>query len=385
MADLVICERPDIVAIADAVRNKTGQACKMTIGEIANSINRITVGGDTSIEDAFVTKTLINYTNSRVSCIGSSVFGFYSSLTAVSFPACTTIGAEAFSYCYSLTTVNFPVCTTIGNSAFNYCTNLTTVSFPVCTTIGSDAFEFCSSLTTVSFPACATIGNYAFHYCTNLTTVSFPVCTTISGGAFCRCPSLTTVSFPVCTTIGNVAFYSCSRLTTVSFPVCTTIGDGAFEFCSRLTTVYLLASSLCALGHSSAFSGCTALTSIYVPASLLTSYKNATNWTYLSDRFAAVEDSPDWDGVYGNGGGTEPETPSNTITFYIDGAEYQAEEGMTWGEWCDSDYNSYYSTIMFGSIVNNRGDYVCHKAGLSAGPRVNASEVIESEAEYVIG
>ena len=32
------------------------------------------------------------------------------------------------------------------------------------------------------------------------------------------------------------------------------------------------------------------------------------------------------------------------ITFTIDGVEYQAEEGMTWGEWVDSEYNtdSYY-------------------------------------------
>lgn len=28
------------------------------------------------------------------------------------------------------------------------------------------------------------------------------------------------------------------------------------------------------------------------------------------------------------------------ITFTIEGVEYQAEEGMTWGEWCDSEYNT---------------------------------------------
>jgi hypothetical protein len=35
--------------------------------------------------------------------------------------------------------------------------------------------------------------------------------------------------------------------------------------------------------------------------------------------------------------GEEPE--GNLITFTIDGTEYQAEEGMTWGEWVDSEYN----------------------------------------------
>lgn len=31
---------------------------------------------------------------------------------------------------------------------------------------------------------------------------------------------------------------------------------------------------------------------------------------------------------------------SNLITFRINNIEYQAEEGMTWAEWCDSKYNS---------------------------------------------
>lgn len=34
-----------------------------------------------------------------------------------------------------------------------------------------------------------------------------------------------------------------------------------------------------------------------------------------------------------------------TIEFYIEGIEYQAEEGMTWEAWCDSEYNT--------------GNYIC--------------------------
>lgn len=30
----------------------------------------------------------------------------------------------------------------------------------------------------------------------------------------------------------------------------------------------------------------------------------------------------------------------STITFTIDGTSYEAEEGMTWAEWCESDYNT---------------------------------------------
>lgn len=37
------------------------------------------------------------------------------------------------------------------------------------------------------------------------------------------------------------------------------------------------------------------------------------------------------------GGGIEG---AKLITFTIEGKEYQAEEGMTWAEWCDSEYNT---------------------------------------------
>ncbi len=31
---------------------------------------------------------------------------------------------------------------------------------------------------------------------------------------------------------------------------------------------------------------------------------------------------------------------ANLITFTVDGVTYQAEEGMTWAEWCESEYNT---------------------------------------------
>ena len=38
--------------------------------------------------------------------------------------------------------------------------------------------------------------------------------------------------------------------------------------------------------------------------------------------------------------GTISLVESNLITFTIDGTEYQAEEGMTWAEWVESEYNT---------------------------------------------
>ena len=207
------------------------------------------------------------------------------------------IGDYVFQGCSSLTTVSFPACTSIGNYAFQGCSSLTTVSFPACTSIGDYAFLGCSSLTTVSFPACTSIGNYVFQGCSSLTTVSFPACTSIGYYAFQGCSSLTTVSFPARTSIGDYAFLGCSSLTTVSFPACTRIGYSAFYQCYRLVSLYITASSVCYLVASSAFkstpiAGFTSYTggaygSIFVPASLVDAYKSAARWSYFADRITA--------------------------------------------------------------------------------------------------
>ena len=200
-------------------------------------------GGGTENEDKIIDRTIVSYTNDRV--------------------------------------------TRVGNHAFYYCRTLATVSFPACTTISSYAFGNCSNLTTVSFPACTTICSSAFYYCSKLTTVSFPACTTISGYAFGNCGNLTTVSFPACRMISDNAFRNCSKLTTVSFPACTTMFEFAFYYCSNLTTIRLMASSVCKLSNSNAFSNTGIWSdrgSIIVPASLVTAYKAATNWTFFSNR-----------------------------------------------------------------------------------------------------
>ena len=71
--------------------------------------------------------------------------------------------------------------------------------------------------------------------------------------------------------------------------------------------------------------------SIYVPASLVTAYKTATNWATYADRITAIEGDS---GEEGGGG------DATIINFTIDGTSYQAEAGMTWGEWVESDYNT---------------------------------------------
>ena len=297
-----------------------------------NSLPEISRNMD--FEDAFIMKTISSYENTRVKYIAYNKFAYCTSLTSVSFPVCTNIGSYAFQNCTSLTSVNFPVCTNIGYYAFSNCTSLTSVSFPNCTTIREYAFQNCTSLTSVNFPNCTYIDYAAFRNCYSLTTISFPNCTTINGygsfGAFANCYSLTSVNFPNCTAISTYTFLFCSNLSMASFPNCTNIGDYAFNYCYNLSQVYLTGSYLCKLSNSNAFTstpfmGYSSYFSgtpyIYVPESLVTSYQNATNWTYFSSYFSTIE------------------SLSGIIRFSINGYPYQAENGMTWAEWIDSKYN----------------------------------------------
>ena len=77
----------------------------------------------------------------------------------------------------------------------------------------------------------------------------------------------------------------------------------------------------------------------------------------------------------------EKKVGSNLITFIVNGTEYQAEEGMTWGEWVDSEYNvnrdfeidPFDNSIAHGSrYVSNDEDYIF------------ASDIIQEGYDYVL-
>ncbi len=57
------------------------------------------------------------------------------------------------------------------------------------------------------------------------------------------------------------------------------------------------------------------------------------------------------------------------ISFTIDGTLYQAEDGMTWPEWCASSYNTDGYTDAGGHIKNSNGAYVAVTPRPMAGER----------------
>lgn len=316
---------------------------------------------------------------------GVSIFGVSGTLTEGSGSGNTDDGEAIITRNIVNYTNNNVVA--LGRYAFAHCDNLTTVSLPVCRDIGSYAFAHCINLREVSFPACKYIIRYAFTYCNNLRVVSFPVCSTIDEGAFSYCIKLTTVSFPMCTRIESYAFYNCTNLTAVSFPMCTRIGSYAFANCYFLSSFTLGASSVCSLDYSNIFSstpyaGYSAYFSgtphIYVPASLVEAYKSATNWAYFSNYFRAIgdEDSGSGEGSDGNIG--------NLITFSIDDISYNAEEGMTWSQWCNSDYNEA-GLVASGTLISNGQTGFREKFLLDQNfNHVSLNDVIIKEYNYMV-
>lgn len=70
------------------------------------------------------------------------------------------------------------------------------------------------------------------------------------------------------------------------------------------------------------------------------------------------------------------------ITFTIDGTSYQAEEGMTWGEWAESDYDTL--GVLAGTYIIRGGSYICTSNSASTSARVLATDTITQSAVYYL-
>ena len=71
----------------------------------------------------------------------------------------------------------------------------------------------------------------------------------------------------------------------------------------------------------------------------------------------------------------------NLITFTIDGTTYKAEEGMTWGEWVESEYNTGGYIADAGLIIASDGSH--NVAGNGTGS-VYLSENIQPGVKYLL-
>lgn len=222
-----LVEDTSLTAIADAIREKTGNTEALTLEEMSAAIGEITSGGTGGM-------LVCEATDSTSSLTLADLNGL-----RISFPNVSTVNGEGFYKCTGLVSVDFPAATTIDPSAFCGCTNLVSVNSPMVAHIDTNVFDGCTSLASVNIPRAMYIGYKAFNGCSALTSVEFPIATVIDEDAFHGCAGLTSVDISNATEIYNRAFYGCTELTSIDLPKAAIIADGAFYGCTNLSAIIL--------------------------------------------------------------------------------------------------------------------------------------------------
>ena len=197
----VLCEKSDLIAIADSVRSKTGTTGRMKITEIPQKIEAIETGGNINLQEKALTITSNGITTvtpdtsydalSKVDVTvnvvgdGGSPTGPYIEYTSLDssgrvFTAKfrgTIVPEHAFSYLAELTSVDMPDnVIAIGDNGFYRCPKLQLTSLP---------------------PGITSLGDFAFANCTGLETVRFTsTVSSIPNGVFSGCPKLSTIYVP---------------------------------------------------------------------------------------------------------------------------------------------------------------------------------------------
>ena len=186
-------------------------------------------------------------------------------------------------------------------------------------------------------------------------------------------------------------FYGCSKLTMAPELPATTLTNDCYQYmfwgCSSLMTApELLAPILTSSCYSYMFYNCTKLNYIKMLAVDISADSCLRNWVNNVASTGTFVKHPDMTTLPTSTSGipsgwtVEDYVEKNLITFTIAGVEYQAEEGMTWGEWVESEYN-----IHNYSIFN---DYICNNSLLKCvtvdSVYCTSNDVIISSKNYIM-
>ena len=296
-------------------------------------------------------KLILPATSLCIQCYTHMFYGCALLTEAPKLPA-TTINASCYSYmfhgCTSLTTAPELPATTLDYSCYEYmfygCTALTSSPVLSATTLANycykSMFEGCTSLTTApSILPATTLSEdcyaHMFYNCKSLITVPELPATTLAencyGGMFYGCMALTTAPELPATTLAEMCYGSmfsyCTSLTQAPELPATTLTNhcyyNMFHGCSKLNYIKMLATDIRASYCLFSWVSNISRTGTFVKHPNMTSLPTGTSG--IPSGWAVVNDGE--------------ENKPNLITFTIDGVEYQAEEGMTWEEWVNSEYN----------------------------------------------
>ena len=301
--------------IGDAIREKNGTKTQYKPSEMANAIKAIEAGGGAKDDlKALIERTSTSIYNTDV--VRASPWSFYNNgkIKTVTFPNAASCGESSFEKCTELNTVNLANAGIIGNNAFKNCSKLTSLNIPNVYEIRANAFDSCVKLTSLELPAVTTLGQYAFAGCTSLEVADFT----------------------------NI----------------TSIPNHGFRKSTNLNTLYLRNNFVVPLADVGAFYGVKNL-NVYVPGRFVEAYQTDESWKPLlndDDRLVSFLPIP----------GTEGDV--NAVFFMIGYDEYRADKGMTWAEWCGSEYDTLGLHIdEYGWVMLGDADEMYSDLGRTAG------------------
>jgi hypothetical protein len=230
-----------LIAIADAIRGKTGGTEELTLDQMVMEIAGISGGGDEDVVKTILELTTVNFRHDTATQIHvDRLFRLNNNLESVELPEVTEI---------------------IGSFIFSTCTALKNVQMPKLKLIdGMGNFEN-TALEEVVFPALYQFNNNAnFQNCTALRKIDF-----------------------ASKTAGNLNQYERN------------INQNTFKGCTSLEAVIIRAEdSIWKMGNVNNFADSLIANGegfIYVPASKIDEYRAATNWSVYADQFRTIEGS----------------------------------------------------------------------------------------------
>lgn len=197
----VLCEKSDLVAITDSVRNKTGTTDGMRISEIPQKIEAIETGSNINLQEKALTITSNGITTVTPDTSYDALSKVDVTVNVVGDGGSPTGPYIEYTFLDSsgrVFTAKFRG-TVVPEYAFAYLAELTSVDMPDnVIAIGDNGFYRCPKLQLASLPPGITsIGDFAFANCTGLETVRFTsTVSSIPNGVFSGCPKLSTIYVP---------------------------------------------------------------------------------------------------------------------------------------------------------------------------------------------
>ena len=106
------------------------------------------LAAQSALEDALMMRTVVEYSNGRITTIGDYALAGCSALRSIDVPRVASLGSYAVYSCASLLSICVPSATVVGYAAFYGCAALARVELPVCVQIGTASF-YASALSTL--------------------------------------------------------------------------------------------------------------------------------------------------------------------------------------------------------------------------------------------